>query len=519
MDEKHRILWVDDEIDLLKSQIIFLEGKQLQVTPAASGEEALGLLKNGDFDLVLLDQMMPGMDGLTCLAQLRRLRPDLPVVMATKSEREELMDQALGHRIDDFLLKPLNPTQVLASCRRVLEGRRLAEQQTIREYTGSSVDWRSADYGAFDWRRWCQHFRELTEWDLRLTQLRDPGLHESHEGILREANVEFGRFIEEAYPGWLHGRERPLLSVDLIERYVGPQLKASKKVLFLIIDCMRLDQWLTIEPIVRELFSIQTDYYFSVLPTATPYSRNAIFAGLFPAQIAANYPHLWDKSAASNEVGRNRYESQLLELNLSRLKQKLVPGPKYLKVSNADESREARRGFGSLQAVPLVSLVVNFMDILVHSRAESQILQEITPDEKATRALMAGWFVNSDVLSILKQAARQGRTVVLTTDHGSIQGRRGSAIQAGQDTSANLRYKSGSNISCDPRQVLWIKQPAAWQLPEEYRGMQYLIAKEDFYMVYPTRYEEYRRRYEGTFQHGGISLEEMILPVAVLNPR
>lgn len=519
MEERRKILWVDDEIELLKSHIIFLEGKNFQVTPAASGEEAAALVKSQHFDLVLLDEMMPGMDGLATLGEIKRLQPELPVVMATKSEREDLVEQALGSRIDDFLLKPLNPAQVLASCRRVLEGRRMVQEHSIAEYAQEASRLRSEDYQSLDWRGWTSHYLDLVEWDLRLAQLPDPSLHQSHESLTKDANVEFCRFIEQNYPHWLRGGERPLLSHDVFERFAAPVLMAGGKCLFLLLDCLRLDQWLLIEPMLRDLFSVERHHYYSILPTATPYSRNAIFAGMLPAQIAQSHPQLWEKVNASSEAGRNRHEAQLLEMLLTRLKLKPSPGPRYLKVSNAEESREARRTFGSLAGLPLAAVVVNFMDILVHHRAESQLLQEMVPDEKAFRELTNAWFVNSEVMAILQMAARQGRTVVVTTDHGSIQGRRASSIKAGQDTSANLRYKAGTNISADPRQVLWIKQPADYRLPEETKGMQYLIAKEDFYMVYPTKFDEYRRRYEGTFQHGGISMEEMILPLAVMTPK
>jgi CheY-like chemotaxis protein len=518
MEEGYRILWVDDEVDLLRSQIIFLEGKNFRVTPVSSGQEAVSRLAGEQFDLVLLDEMMPGMDGLETLGRIRHSHPQLPVIMATKSEREELVEQALGQRIDDFLLKPLNPAQVLASCRRVLEGRKLAEEQTVREYVQASQELRSFDYGALDWQEWCRHYRSLVEWDIRLSQLRDEGLHSSHEGVLREAGLEFSRFVEDNYRGWLHGQPRPLLSPDIIESYLAPRIRSGKKCLFIILDCMRLDQWITIEPLVRNFFEVQTDYYCSILPTATPYSRNAIFSGLFPSQIARSYPQYWEKGDMAGEASRNRHEHQLMEAHLERLKCRTAPEPKYIKILNMEESREVRKNFGAYQNVPLISLVVNFMDILVHSRADSQVLQEITPDEKAFRSLTLTWFANSDIYYILQQAARQKREVVITTDHGSIQGRRGSEIKAGQNTTANLRYKSGSNIGGDPRQVLWVKNPTEYLLPEDYKGMQYLIAKEDFYLVYPTKYEEYRKRYEGTFQHGGISMEEMILPVAVLKP-
>ncbi len=519
MDDKHQLLWVDDEIELLKSQIILLENKGFAVTVAASGEEALAIVKQRSFDLVLLDEMMPGMDGLATLAEIRKVRPELPAIMATKSEREDLVNEALGQRIDDFLLKPLNPAQVLASCRRVLDGRKLAEDQTVRQYAAAAVEFRSFDYGALDWQGWIAHYRSLLEWEMALSELRDEGLYASHDAAIVNANLEFGRFIEGSYKGWLHGSQRPALSVDVVDRYLAPAIRDKQRCLFLILDCMRLDQWLVIEPLLKDLFDIKQDFYYSILPTATPYARNAIFSGLFPAQIARSYPQYWEKSDTAHETSRNRFEQQLFEQQLQRLKLSVSPEPRYVKIYNIDEGRDFRKNFPSMQQVPVIALVVNFMDILVHFRAESQVLQEIAPDVRAFRSLTRTWFANSDVLNILQQAARQKRQVIVTTDHGSLQGRRASTIQAGRDTSANLRYKSGTNISCDPRQVLWIKKPLDYMLPEDYTGLQYLVAKEDYYLVYPTKFEEYRKRYEGTFQHGGISMEEMILPVCRLSPK
>ncbi len=519
MTDTHRILWVDDEIELLRSQIIFLENKGYAVSVAASGEEALAVIRREPIDLVLLDEMMPGLDGLATLSEIRKIRPEMPVVMATKSEKEELISEALGQRIDDFLLKPLNPAQVLASCRRVLDGRALAEDGTVRGYAAAAAEFRSLDLAALDWRGWIGHYRSLLTWELSLSELRDDGMLASHDAAKEEADREFCRFVEREYPGWLHGKQRPVLSVDIVDRYMGPAVRTGTPILFVLLDCLRLDQWLAIEPVIRTAFEIETDHYYSILPTATPYARNAIFSGLFPAQIARHHPGLWEKSDVPGETSRNRHEQQLLTQQFARLRLPASPEPRYVKISTIDEGREFRRAFSSMAAVPAVALVVNFMDILVHFRAESPVLQEIAPDARAFRELTRTWFAGSDIWHAMQTAAAQGRTVVVTTDHGSIRGRRAAVMKAGKDTSANLRYKSGSNIGGDQRQTMLIKNPADYQLPEEYKGQQYLIAKEDFYLVYPTKAEEYRRRYEGTFQHGGISMEEMILPVAVMTPK
>jgi hypothetical protein len=401
----------------------------------------------------------------------------------------------------------------------VLEGRHLVDDNTARDYMEELNALRNFDYSSLDWKGWCQHYMHLTEWDLKLSELRDQGLHNSHEDVAKEANLEFGRFIEGNYHRWLQGAARPILSPDIVDQFVMPQLRAGRKVMILILDCMRLDQWLLMEPLLKQWFEIKRELYYSILPTATPYSRNAIFSGLFPVQIARNYPQFWEKAGAGTEFSLNRHEPKLLENQLSRLKQAKPADFRYSKIYSIEEGREVRKTFASWQNQSLVAMVVNFMDILVHSRAESQVLQEIAPDERAFRSLTSAWFANSDVLNILQLAARQKRQVILTTDHGSIQGQRASLIQAGRDTTANLRYKSGTNISCDQRQVLWVKKPSEFMLPEDYNGLQYLIAKEDYYLVYPTKAEEYRKRYVGTFQHGGISMEEMIIPVCQLTPK
>jgi len=517
-ERKASILWVDDEIDLLRSHIVFLEERGYRVRPVANGEDAVGLVGREAFDIVLLDQMMPGMDGLTTFSQIKEKSPALPVVMVTKLEEEDLIDEALRKRIDDFLLKPVNPVQILSVVRRILESREMRQRELSREYVDNfnATDARRAR--ATTWRDWIDIHANLSEWDLVLDEFPDAGLMQSHLDQRRQCNVEFGMFIDKAYKGWVTGEERPPLSVDIIANFVAPHLAAGSRVYFIIVDCLRLDQWLTMESMLESYFSISRDHYYSILPTATPYSRNAIFSGLFPGEIAAEYPEFWSETE-SDEVGKNRYEKQLLERQLKRMGLKVTPGLKYLKIYSADEAVQARKQIPTLQSVPLVALVFNFVDIVAHSRSESRMLQEMLPNEAAYRSFTRSWFTHSALYDMLKSISLQDAVVVLTTDHGSVLARRSAMTLGDRETSTNVRYKFGTNLNCDSRYALQIKNPAEYKLPGPGINKNYIIAKEDYYFVYPTNFHEYERQYRDSFQHGGISMEEMILPCVTMKSK
>ncbi len=517
-EKKASILWVDDEIDLLKSQIMFLEERGYRVKPVANGEDAVSMIGRESFDLVFLDQMMPGMDGLTTLVRIKQVRPSVPVVMITKVEEEDLIDEALRKRIDDFLLKPVNPVQILSVTRRILESRQIRERELSREYAEDFQAIEAMKASANHWKDWLEIHLKLSEWDTLLDEFPDSGLMQSHLDQRRQCNVEFAMYIEKVYPEWMRDYDRPTMSVDVFSKFVAPHLAARRRVYFIIIDCLRLDQWLAIEPMLEPYFALKRDHYYSILPTATPYSRNAIFAGLFPSEIAEKYPEYWSETGA-DEMGKNRFERQLLEKQLERMKLKISPGFKYLKIYSADDAHLAKKQIPTLRNLPLVALVFNFVDIVAHSRSESVVLQEMLPNESAYRSFTKSWFLHSPLFESLKMIAEQDAIVVITTDHGSVLGRRSAMALGDRETSTNVRYKFGNNLNCDPRQAIRVKNPADFKLPHGGVNKNYLIAKEDFYFVYPTKFHEYERHYKDSFQHGGISMEEMILPCITMQPK
>lgn len=517
MDRK-RILWVDDEIEQLRPHIILLGERGYQVETASNGEDAVDMAADGGYDLILLDQVMPGADGLSTLERIREVAPSVPVVMVTKSEEEELMEEAIGKRVTDFLTKPVNPSQVLSACKKIIEGKSIVEKKLPQDYVAQSNQLRSLLFAGPHWRDWIEIHRILSEWDLELDRHKEAGLDQAQRDQRREFNLEFGKYIETWYPRWLRDEDPPPLSVDLVANYLYPLLASRRQVFFIVVDCMRLDQWLSIEPLLTDYFELKRDYYYSIIPTATPYSRNAIFSGLFPSEIAQFYPGLWSEGA-DEERSRNRYEKELLDNQLRKMGLKFKLEPKYVKVVKASEGEELVQKVASFAQIPLVSLVVNFLDLLTHGRSESELLKELAPDESAFRSVMRSWFEHSTLFEILRFLSKRDFVVVLTTDHGSILGTRGTRAYGKRDTSTNLRYKYGDNLNCDPKEAILIRDPTEYKLPKLNISTNYIVAKEDYYFVYPTHYHEYLSRYRNSFQHGGISLEEMILPVITLKPR
>jgi CheY-like chemotaxis protein len=511
-----KILWVDDEIDLLKSHIMFLESKGYSVKTASNGEDALQMVESGSFDLLLLDESMPGKGGLETLAGIHENNPLLPVIMITKNEEERLMEDAIGMKIDDYLLKPVNPLQIYSACKRLLESEKIQAGKLSQDYI--------REFGALEtavrensWESWLRLHRRLCEWDIEFDRFRDIGLERTHEEQKISTNYHFGRFIEKQYPEWLFSQDRPPLSVDVFKRYVAPHLETEENVYFIVIDCVRLDQWMVIEDVLKEDFSVDKDYYLSILPTATPYSRNAIFSGLFPDEIGKQYPDHWLEQS-KDEMSKNRYEDFLLAEQMKRCGYERKP-MKYFKIYTVSESNEIRKRIPSLLSFPFAAFVFNFVDIMAHGRNQIDILQEIAPDESAFRSLMRSWFFHSSLLELLKELAKKNAKVIMTTDHGSIISRKSSVVHGRRDTSTNLRYKFGDNLNCDESQAIITRKPAEFHLPDESRTKTYLFAKEYYYFVYPTNFRTYEKQYLGSIQHGGASMEEMILPCLTLTPK
>ncbi len=513
-----RILWVDDEIDMLRPHVLFLEQKGYTVRSATNGDDAIHYIQRESFDLVLLDKIMEGRDGLSTLEEIKTINSSLPVIMITKSEDEVVMDQAIAKRIDDYLIKPLNPMQVYGACRRILERARIRETTLASEFAKAFADIDRLRREAFSPADWIRLATVLAEWDIRLDPSTDEAMKQSQGELRRQCNLEFGLYVAAHYADWVQGREAPVMSTDVLRQYVAPYLRAGRRVTLFVVDGMRLDQWMSIEALLRPFYNIKRHDYFAILPTATPYARNALFSGLFPGEIAERYPSFWPQAAAE-EASRNRHERELLGELLRRLGIKLRGEPFYQKVFNAQEAEAVRRSLRQITSHDLSALVYSFVDILTHGRSQSEILREIVPDETAFRTLTRSWFGHSALFELLKNLSERDGLVVLTSDHGSVLCTRSTKVYGNKDTSTNVRYKFGRNLGCNEKQALHVRRPRDFKLPTDNLVTDYIIAKEDYYFVYPTRFREYERQYYGGFQHGGISLEEMIVPLALLEPR
>jgi CheY-like chemotaxis protein len=519
-ESKGRVLWVDDEIDLLRSHVAFLRERGYHVETVTNGEDAVALVRENLYDLVFLDEMMPGMGGLKTLAGIKDLQPAVPVVMITKNEEESLMEEAIGGKISDYLTKPVNPSQVLMACKKFLEGRKIAGAALSKDYIKEFNEIALALNTGPDYKEWIDIYTRLVGWGLEFDKHPELGLKQTLSDQMRECNLAFGKYVERNYRDWVEQTSgRPPLSLEIVDRYVLPELQTGRSVVFFVIDCMRLDQWLVFEELLQEYFTIAREYYYSILPTATPYSRNAIFSGSYPCDVELRHPDLWDKNE-DDESSRNRYERQFLEKLLERRKVILKPEPKYIKILDPEFGRSIESTISSYTQSRLTSIVVNFVDMLAHGRSDSSLLKEIAPDESAYRSLTRSWFVHSSLFGMLKTLSRHKNvTVILTTDHGSIRSLRGSKVLGDREASTNLRYKYGRNLKCDDKAAIFVKNPHDFKLPNRGVAVNYIIAKEDFYFVYPTDYHKYLNQYRDSFQHGGVSMEEMILPVIRMEPR
>ncbi|MGS0528268.1 T9SS response regulator signal transducer PorX [Zobellia nedashkovskayae] len=511
---KISILWVDDEIDLLKPHIIFLQGKGYDVITCQSGQEALEELQKSRVDIIFLDENMPGISGLETLAEIKILDSSIPVVMITKSEEEFIMEEAIGSKIADYLIKPVNPNQILLSLKKNLDHSRLVSEKTTsnyqQEFRKIAMDLSMVN----SVEEWVDLYKRLIYWELRLEDIEDNSMFEILESQKAEANTHFGKFVERNYESWFDG-DGPVLSHTLFKDLVKPELKDGPTLL-LVIDNLRYDQWYAFEDTVSSFYKKnKEESYFSILPTATQYARNAIFSGLTPMAMEKKYPKWWKND--TDEGGKNLHEADFLGEQIKRLGLNLKW--EYHKISSLKQGKNLSQNFKSQKDNDLNVLVYNFVDMISHSKTEMEVIKELASNDKAYRSLTQSWFKNSPLLEIIQQAQQMGMKLIITTDHGTINVKQPSKVIGDKETSLNLRYKTGRSLTYENKDVLAAKDPAQIHLPRINMSSSFIFAKNDLFFAYPNNYNHYVNYYRNTYQHGGVSLEEMIIPFIVLSPK
>lgn len=512
-----KVLWVDDEIDLLKPHILFLEGKNYSVTTAQSGTEALEEIKNELFDIVFLDENMPGLTGLETLSEIKEQQATLPVVMITKSEEEYIMEEAIGAKIADYLIKPVNPHQILLSLKKNLDHTRLVSEKTTssyqQEFRKIAMDLSMVN----TYEEWVELYQKLVYWELELEDIEDTGMFEILESQKTEANTQFCKFIDKHYPTWFeHNADAPTMSHTLFRDKIMPQVKKGQPTLLVVVDNLRYDQWKAFEPVVNNVYKkTQEEMFFSILPTATQYARNAIFSGLMPSDMEKLHPNYWLND--TDEGGKNMHEKDFLEAQLSRLGQQLDWS--YHKISSLKQGKRLVENFRSHKNEDLTVVVYNFVDMLSHSKTEMEVIKELASNDKSYRSLTQSWFKNSPLLDVIQQAAQMGFKLIITTDHGTINVKNPSKVIGDKNTSLNLRYKTGRSLTYEDKDVLAAKNPKTIHLPSINMSSSFIFAKGDLFFAYPNNYNHYVSYYRNTYQHGGVSLEEMVIPFAVLDPK
>lgn len=513
-----KILWVDDEIELLKPHILFLENKGYEIESCNNGYDALDMITATSYDLIILDEMMPGLTGLETLQKVKEIRPTTPVVMVTKSEEEDIMNRAVGSKISDYIIKPVNPNQVLLSIKKNLHSRRLVTEQSTADYRSQFGSISNSFSEARSFEDWVNIYKKIVGWEIELNDSTDKSIKEVLVYQKTEANNEFAKFIKNNYLDWFKDKSlsKPILSHTLMRNKVFTTVDKNKKTTFLLIDNFRYDQWLTIRPLISGLFNITSEeFYCSILPTATQYARNALFAGLTPMAIEKIMPGLWLND--NEEGGKNKYEEDFLRRQLQSL------GKNYKlsfdKLVRAEQGKKLLDNLSRVEAADLSVIIFNFLDILSHARTDTEIIRELAEDESAFRSLTRSWFEHSDLFAIMKSLNDKGHTVIITSDHGTVHVANPLKIIGDKETNPNLRYKTGRNLSYNPKQVFEITHPEAAALPKSNLTSTYVFACNNDFLCYPNNYNHFVRYYKNTFQHGGVSMEEMIVPYITLSPK
>ncbi len=514
---KIKILWVDDEIDLLKPHILFLEKKNYEVTKCQSGTEAIDILDDDNFDIIFLDENMPGLSGIETLSEIKEKEDGIPVVMITKSEEEYIMEEAIGSKIADYLIKPVNPNQILLSLKKNLDNSRLVSEKTTanyqQEFRKIAMDMAMVN----SYEEWSELYQRLIYWELQLENIEDTGMFEILESQKVEANSQFCKFIDKNYPDWFNGsNDIPVMSNTLFKEKVVPEISKDQPTLLVVIDNLRYDQWKAFEPTINNYYKKeQEDSYFSILPTATQYARNSIFSGLMPNEMKKRHPDLWLDD--TDEGGKNMNENEFLTAQLKRLG--LDIKHEYYKITNERSGKTLAANFKGLKDNDLTVVVYNFVDMLSHSKTEMEVIKELASNDKSYRSLTQSWFKNSPLLEMIQQAQQLGFKLLITTDHGTINVKNPSRVIGDKNTSLNLRYKTGKSLTYEKKEVLEAINPKDVHLPSINMSSSFIFAKGDYFFAYPNNYNHYVGYYRNTYQHGGVSLEEMIIPFIVLNPR
>ncbi|MBQ3741805.1 MAG: bifunctional response regulator/alkaline phosphatase family protein [Prevotella sp.] len=514
------LLWVDDEIELLHSHIIFLQKKGYDVSTVSNGSDAIEQCAEHTFDLILLDEQMPGLSGLETLQQIKDIQPATPVVMVTKSEEENIMDQAIGAKIADYLIKPVNPNQILLTIKKNVHQKAIVTEVMQTNYQQNFMDISMQIQNCRSFDDWTDVYRRLVRWELELSST-DSNMTEMLAMQKEEANNGFAKFIKRNYLDWVSprqqaaGTERPLMSPDIFKRNVFPLVDQGNKVFLIVIDNFRFDQWRLLASEIGEMFAIDEQLYMSILPTATQYARNAIFSGLMPQQIARMFPDLWVDE--DEEEGKNLNEAPLISTQIERFRRH--DRFSYHKVNTSADADKFMQQLPNLQQNDLNVLVINFIDMLSHARTEMKMVRELASNESAYRSITLSWFRHSVLTDLFRYLAQSDYKVVVTTDHGSIRATKPVRIIGDRNTNTNLRYKLGKNLSYNDREVFTIKEPAKAQLPQPNLSTSYVFATGESFFAYPNNYNYYVSYYKDTFQHGGISMEEMLIPLITLSPR
>ena len=515
---KTRILWADDEIVMLKPHIIFLEEKGFEVVAVNSGSEALERIADENFDIIFLDEQMPGLSGIEVLEKIKEVQPNIPVVMITKSEEESIMEDAIGSNIADYLIKPVKPSQILLSLKRNLENKKLSSEKSTQiyqqEFRGISMQLQDR----LSHKEWVDVYRKLVRWDIELEKSDDEGISEVLKMQMSEANGAFAKFYERNYADWLYGKteDKPVLSHTLLKSKVFPQLDEGNKVFLLVIDNLRYDQWKIIEPLIRDYFRVEEDdLYFAILPTTTQYARNALFAGMMPLEIRKRFPRLWKDE--HEEGTKNQFEGELLGEQLKRYGKKVKYS--YHKILRQEEGRKLVEDISNLMEYDLNVIVYNFVDMLSHARTEMEIIRELADDEPAYRSLMKSWFEHSSLFEIIKYLSDKHVKMMITTDHGSVKVQHPVKIVGDRNVNTNLRYKFGKTLNYNVKEVFEMKDPEKFFLPMMNVSTRWVFTRGTDFFAYPNNFNYYARYYSDTFQHGGISMQEVMIPIVTLSSK